>query len=49
MVGGFEPSLDFLNGCVPLWFALLMGFSAPYMWSRYVKRGAKKAFERYFE
>lgn len=38
MIGGFEPSLEFLNQSVPLWFALLMAFTSPYLWSRYVKR-----------
>lgn len=47
-MGGFQPSLTFLNECVPLWFALVMGFTAPYMWSRYVKRGLKDLYGRYF-
>lgn len=38
MIGGFEPELTFLNGEVPLWFALLMAFTSPHLWSRYVKR-----------
>lgn len=43
MLGGFEPSLEFLNESVPLWFALVMGFTAPHLWSNYIKNGAKKA------
>jgi hypothetical protein len=42
MWGGFEPSLTFLNQQVPLWFALLMAFSSPYMWSEYVKSGVER-------
>lgn len=38
MWGGFSPSLEFLNRAVPLWFALLMAFTSPYMWSKYVKK-----------
>lgn len=44
---GFEPSLEFLNECVPLWFALVMAFTSPYMWSRYVKKGVKRVAARY--
>jgi hypothetical protein len=46
MLGGFEPSLEFLNECVPLWFALVMGFTSPYLWSKYIKDAAKRAFKR---
>lgn len=48
MIGGFQPSLEFLSQPVPLWFALLMAFTAPYMWSKYIKKAARLTFERYF-
>jgi hypothetical protein len=44
MWGAFEPSLTFLNKSVPLWFALLMAFTAPHMWSKYVKGFVKARF-----
>lgn len=42
MVGGFDPSLAFLNKSVPLWFTLLMAFTTPYMWSTFVKKAVEK-------
>lgn len=48
MIEAVELTTDFLNQNVPLWFALVMGFTSPYMWSRYVKKGAKKVFNKYF-
>lgn len=47
MVGGITLGTEFLNECVPLWFALLMGFTSPYMWSNYAKDGVQKVFKRY--
>ena len=40
-------SFEFLAQPVPLWFALLMGYTAPYMWSKYIKKGAKTILSRY--
>lgn len=48
MWGGFEPSLTFLNKQVPLWFALLMAFTTPYMWAEYVKGSVKRALRQVF-
>jgi hypothetical protein len=48
MLETVELTTKFLNQDVPLWFALVMGFTSPYMWSRYVKNGASKLFNRYF-
>jgi hypothetical protein len=45
MLGGLNLATEFLNECVPLWFALLMGFTAPYMWSTYAKKAVKKAIK----
>lgn len=47
MLGGFEPNVAFLNEQVPLWFALLMAFTSPYMWSKYVKKAVKKVGSKY--
>ena len=46
MLGGL--STAFLNKCVPLWFALVMGFTAPYLWSGYVKKAANDLYQRHF-
>lgn len=45
MIEGFSLSLDFLNQSVPLWFALLMAFTAPYMWAKYAKRAVRHVIE----
>lgn len=44
---GFQPSLEWLSQDVPLWFSLLMAFTSPYLWSQYVKRGVRRAVQRY--
>ncbi len=44
MIGEFSPSLQFLNNQVPLWFALLMAFSAPYTWATQIKSFIKQQF-----
>lgn len=46
MLGGFNPSLAFLNGSVPLWFALLMAFTSPYMWAKYVKKAVRDQYQQ---
>jgi hypothetical protein len=38
----FSPSLDFLNQNVPLWFSLLMAFTAPHLWAGYAKKFASE-------
>lgn len=43
-----EFSLDWLNQCTPLWATLVAAFTAPYMWSRYIKKGVKKYLESRF-
>lgn len=48
MLGGFDPNLTFLNESVPLWFALLMAFTSPYMWAKYVKKGVSDYYQRKF-
>jgi hypothetical protein len=40
-------SFEFLSQPVPLWFALLMGFTAPYLWSGYIKQAATTVLSRY--
>ena len=37
--------LTFLQQCVPLWFALLMAFTAPYMWAKYVKKAVRHVLQ----
>jgi hypothetical protein len=48
MVYGFEPNLSFLNEQVPLWFALLMGFTTPYLWAKYIKNATRKLIPKVF-
>jgi len=40
-------SFEFLAQPVPLWFALLMGYTAPYLWSNYIKKAATTILSRY--
>ena len=40
-------SFEFLAQDVPLWFALLMAYTAPYMWAKYIKQAAKTVLQRY--
>lgn len=40
-------SFGFLSQPVPLWFALLMGFTAPHLWSGYIKDAATIVLSRY--
>jgi len=41
--------LTFLAQEVPLWFALLMAFTAPYLWAGYVKKALNKLYEKRFK
>jgi hypothetical protein len=48
MIAALSLDFTFLNECVPLWFALLMAFTTPYMWSRYIKKAASSLLKKYF-